>query len=156
MDRYSSAKGANDTSLGHRPREPGKAPRSGEGLKARSILAPRRVRDQGVGKRRLACMARAFSPRLGLFVVCQTFLGRWPRLGWNAPLALWKHPSLFHGLGNRHFRWPVGGIGSERCPFLSFVTRRSSPSQWHNSRWESSPSKCARIGNGTLNGDEKS
>ena len=155
MERAFSAKGAPHTSLGHRPREPGKAPRSGQGLKARPMLAPRGFCDQGVGKRHVACMARAFSPRLGLFVVGHAFLGRWPRLEWDAPLALWKHPSLFHGLGNRHFRWPVCGIGSERCPFLSSTTRRSSLFQWQNSRWDA-PWKCARIGNGTLKGDEKS
>jgi hypothetical protein len=111
-----SAKGANDTSLGHRPREKaaeirgraespshariasgsrsgrsedvwrawlghlapkarpipawaigpgGKPPRSGEGLKARPMHASRRVGDPGVRKRRVACMARAFSPQLG-------------------------------------------------------------------------------------------
>lgn len=45
-----SANGATNTSLGHRPREPAKAPRSGEGLKARPMHAARRFGDPGGGK----------------------------------------------------------------------------------------------------------
>jgi len=69
-----SAKGATDTSLGQRPRGPGKAPRSVKGLKARPMHAPRRFGDPGVRKTRVAWLT-------GVFVVCHAFLGRWPRLG---------------------------------------------------------------------------
>ncbi len=83
-----SAKGANHPSLGQRPRNRGQPRTSpGRGLKARVMHATLLFPTPGSRTRRGACMERAFSPSpdLGVF---PGSLGRWPRLGWFAPLAL--------------------------------------------------------------------